>query len=248
MQRIETGICSRRRNESLIERQNAGEWRQDIRRELAAAILVGDSLRRLLQRLGLEFVAHENVGGDFEHGLAAEKIEQDGDAVAGGHDLGDDGLKPVKSTAGKLDAITRREAGLNDVQFVVAKAGAKVIDGFIGHGGPFVTEVDDVLDAGGVVNASERPPPIEPGEEIIGKKGFGDERRAVRRGTGKADARAEDLHVLDLREMARGELLVLLLRANAKPRHVIWHHGIELRGPHQLLFGHGENYEDAARG
>ena len=56
-------------------------------------------------RLAAGNVFHDGVNADFDGRLAAEKVEEDGDALLARHDLGDDGFEAVKGAAGESDLV-----------------------------------------------------------------------------------------------------------------------------------------------
>ena len=168
-------------------------------------------------------VLDDGVCADFDGGLAAEEVEEDGDALLAGQDLGDDGFEAMKGAAGESDFVTIRELPGDFVHAGVADEFADVVDERGGDNGPARTEMDDAADAGGVMDFVEGFAPVESGEEVIGKEGFGDPHRAVARRAREADARIEHFDVLHESELAGGDVFVARLGTEAEPRNRLIH-------------------------
>lgn len=160
----------------------------------------------------------------FHHGLAAEEFQQDRDALSARHDLGDNRTEAVKKFADDLDLIAGLDFLRDNVEFVSTESFGEFLDHVVGDGRPAVAEMDHVLHARGIANARERFVPVEPRKKVTGKEGFSDPDFAPAPGPGEMDAGKKDLDLLHQAQAAGGKVLVLLLRAQAKPgaagRHV----------------------------
>src|SRR4051812_9085519 len=77
--------------------------------------------------------------------------------------------------------------------------------------------MNDAPHSGRVMNTVQGSFPVEPREQIIGKQGFNDPDHPMPGWAGKFDSRVKDLDVLQLRELARRNVLMTRLRTQAKP-------------------------------
>jgi len=93
---------------------------------------------------------------DDEAGLAAERGEQDGDAVAVAHLLQHDGLKTTERAVGNLDEVAGAESRADGYD-VDGLAGPllELADNLVIDDGGATTEADDVDDLGRVSDGAE---------------------------------------------------------------------------------------------
>jgi hypothetical protein len=162
--------------------------------------------------------ANERGGGDFDSGLSAEEIQQDSDALSGGHNSSDDGAQAVEGTPGYFHCFIRCKLLSKHMYFVSTYGGPEVINHLIGNGWPATAKMDYALDAAGVMELANARCEIEPRKKITGKERLGEPDRATPGGPLEANAGKVNFETKFLFERGCRNMFVLGLGTKAIPR------------------------------
>ena len=104
------------------------------------------------------------------------------------------------------------------MHLVGSHGGAQLLDDGLRHDGPAVAKMDHATNAPGVADPAEAGRQVKPREQVIREQGLGEPHRPAPGGALEPDARQVNLEVRFLLQVRRRNVLVLGLRAKAKPR------------------------------
>ena len=116
----------------------------------------------------------------FDFAGTAEKLEQDGDSFAGGHDAGHGTGDASERAIADFDLIAGENRCCDDQWFITGDGNPQLIDDTGGDSGHGMAEVDLAGDATGGEDGALPERPVAAGEDVAGKEGFGKPDRASR--------------------------------------------------------------------
>ena len=92
-------------------------------------------------------VWYQLVAAEFDGGLLAKKVQQDGNALAPWDYAGHQGLEPLKDTRDNFRGVPGLQVGEQSFYFRVAHRGPQLANDRVRDRGPAMAKVDDTPDA-----------------------------------------------------------------------------------------------------
>jgi hypothetical protein len=123
----------------------------------------------------------------------------------------------VKHAAGNLDSFPRLQRLAYDMHRFSSQGDAQFFNHGFRHNGPAVAKMDHATNAPGVADLAETCRQVKSREQVIRDQSLREPNRPPPRGALKPNARQVNLDARFPLEVRRRNVLVLGLRANAKP-------------------------------
>ena len=85
----------------------------------------------------------DGLQANFDDGLAPHEIQENLDAILGGHDAQDDRVQPVEDTARQFDSLADPGFEGHPHDFLSAEEAPEILDGFIRNQRVMAAKMDD---------------------------------------------------------------------------------------------------------
>lgn len=153
----------------------------------------------------------------FDFAAVAQEFEEDFDALPCGKDLGDDCFQALEYAGGDDDFVAGVDVQGFDLVLAVADVEADFVDGGIGDDGGEKAETDDAADSLGGGDEFLVPVEVAAREDVSREEGLAEPDLAATGHFFKSEPRGIDFDSLDEADVGGGDVLALLLGAEAEP-------------------------------